>query len=65
MTCLAHAQVEFNKAALSLSDAIPADGRKAALNRLLKVGRTINISAGVVSGAWHCLYIAEATKGCD
>ena len=33
-------QVEFNKAALSLSDAIPADGRKAALNRLLKVGLT-------------------------
>ncbi|KAK9827722.1 hypothetical protein WJX81_005188 [Elliptochloris bilobata] len=29
-------EVEFNKAALSLSDAIPADQRKAALNRLLK-----------------------------
>lgn len=29
-------QVEFNKAALSLSDAIPTDQRKAALNRLLK-----------------------------
>jgi hypothetical protein len=34
--CGRAAQVEFNKAALSLSDAIPADGRKAALNRLLK-----------------------------
>ncbi len=30
-------QVEFNKAALSLSDAIPTEQRKAALNRLLKV----------------------------
>ncbi len=30
-------QVEFNKAALSLSDSIPADQKKAALNRLLKV----------------------------
>lgn len=31
-------QVEFNKAALSLSDSIPGEQRKAALNRLLKVG---------------------------
>lgn len=31
-------QVEFNKAALSLADAFPADQKKAALNRLLKVG---------------------------
>ena len=31
-------EVEFNKAALSLSDTIPADQKKAALNRLLKVG---------------------------
>jgi len=30
-------QVEFNEAALSLSDSIPADQKKAALNRLLKV----------------------------
>ena len=30
-------QVEFNKAALSLSDSISADQKKAALNRLLKV----------------------------
>lgn len=30
-------QVEFNKAALSLSDSIAADQKKAALNRLLKV----------------------------
>jgi hypothetical protein len=30
--------VEFNKAALSLADAFPADQKKAALNRLLKVG---------------------------
>ena len=30
-------QVEFNKAALSLSDSIPAEQKKAALNRLLKV----------------------------
>ena len=30
-------QVEFNKAALSLADAFPADQKKAALNRLLKV----------------------------
>ncbi|KAA6417823.1 MAG: hypothetical protein FRX49_12246 [Trebouxia sp. A1-2] len=29
-------EVEFNKAALSLSDSIPADQKKAALNRLLK-----------------------------
>jgi len=29
--------VEFNKAALSLSDNIAADQKKAALNRLLKV----------------------------
>ena len=29
-------QVEFNKAALSLSDALPGD-KKAAMNRLLKV----------------------------
>jgi len=34
------AQVEFNKAALSLSDAIPTEQRKAALNRLLKVRRS-------------------------
>ena len=31
-------QVEFNKAALSLSDAIPEVQKKAALTRLLKVG---------------------------
>lgn len=39
-------QVEFNKAALSLSDSIPADQKKAALNRLLKVrmqNRLMNI----------------------
>ena len=36
-------QVEFNKAALSLSDAIPADGRKAALNRLLKVQSSLSM----------------------
>ncbi len=35
-------QVEFNKAALSLSDSIPAEQKKAALNRLLKVGALIN-----------------------
>lgn len=30
--------MEFNKAALSLADAFPADQKKVALNRLLKVG---------------------------
>lgn len=34
-------QVEFNKAALSLSDSIPGDQKKAALNRLLKVRQNI------------------------
>ena len=32
-------QVEFNKAALSLAEAIPQEQKKAALNRLLKVGQ--------------------------
>ena len=31
------AQVEFNKAALSLSEAIPQEQKNTALNRLLKV----------------------------
>ena len=34
-------QVEFNKAALSLADAFPADQKKAALNRLLKARRPL------------------------
>ena len=37
-SAFANPQVEFNKAALSLADAFPADQKKAALNRLLKVG---------------------------
>ena len=42
--------MEFNKAALSLADAFPADQKKAALNRLLKVGRP----AGSAWGAGGC-----------
>ena len=34
---LSAVQVEFNKAALSLSDALSSDQRQSALNRLLKV----------------------------
>ena len=36
-------QVEFNKAALSLSDALPGD-KKAAMNRLLKVGLWLQLT---------------------
>lgn len=36
--------MEFNKAALSLADAFPTDQKKAALNRLLKVGAGKGIS---------------------
>ena len=39
-------QVEFNKAALSLADAFPADQKKAALNRLLKVGGRVGAGLG-------------------
>jgi len=50
------AQVEFNKAALSLSDAIPTEQRKAALNRLLKVRRSrvsMALSACCASRGWQ------------
>ena len=43
-------QVEFNKAALSLADAFPADQKKAALNRLLKVRTVLSGSGGGVPG---------------
>lgn len=47
-------QVEFNKAALSLSDSIPGEQKKAALNRLLKVGTSCKGLSTPRFGGFSC-----------
>lgn len=52
LTALDHyVQVEFNKAALSLSDALPGD-KKAAMNRLLKVAH-LRLAQQLHAGRWQ------------
>lgn len=46
--------MEFNKAALSLADAFPADQKKAALNRLLKVGGLARLALQAASCCARC-----------
>ena len=58
-------QVEFNKAALSLADAFPADQKKAALNRLLKVGGRVGGWEGGWVGGWLAPGPGYAVWWCD
>ena len=51
-------QVEFNKAALSLSDALSSDQRQGALNRLLKARSLLACDPP----AMHALYSVHASS---
>ncbi|GFY93599.1 DNAse I-like superfamily protein [Actinidia rufa] len=53
------AEVEFNKAAQSLTDAMLSAQKKTALSRLVKVGLFIKISFGLIPVSWvlYCLLV--------